>query len=132
MPPPASARAKRCVLQLITSGAVQALYTCYPCSCSITHSARVLVSSTRRSMQASFCMHLAPKQLGRLQMNQNTKRMEYEGSVFNTVMAMAEMAHGGQILVDEASFDGIKSSLAQVRARVSVGPNLENLQGLCR
>ena len=67
-----------------------------------------------------------------VQMNQNTKRMEYEGSVFNAVMALAELAHGGQILIDEASFDGIKSSLPQLQARVSTGPSLDNLQGMCR
>ena len=65
-------------------------------------------------------------------MNQNTKRMEYEGSVFNAVMALAELAHGGQILINEASFDGIKSSLPQLRTRVSTGPSLENLQSMCR
>ena len=65
------------------------------------------------------------------QLNHNTKRIEYEGSVFNTVMAMAEVAHGGQIILDEASFDGIKSELAHLRARVAAQPNLEDLEPLC-
>ena len=67
-----------------------------------------------------------------LQMNQNTKRMEYEGAVFNTVMAMADLAHGGQIIIDENSFDGVKSSLAQLRSRVSGTPNLDAFLSLCR
>ena len=65
-------------------------------------------------------------------MNPNTKRMEYEGSVFNHVMAMADLAHGGQVLIDETSFTGIKSQLSDIRAGVSMRPNLDHLQTVCR
>lgn len=65
-------------------------------------------------------------------MNQTTKSLQYDGAVQNTVMAMAEVAHGGQILIDEASFTTVKASLVQLRARVAPSPNLADLHGLCR
>ena len=67
-----------------------------------------------------------------LQLNQNTKRMEYEGAVLHQVTCMADLPHGGQILVDEATFDGIKSSLATLRERVAKGPNLASIAANCR
>lgn len=67
-----------------------------------------------------------------LQMNQSTKSLQYDGAVLNTVMAMAELAHGGQILIDEASFTTVKASLVQLRARVAPSPNLAGLHSLCR
>ena len=67
-----------------------------------------------------------------LQLNHNTKRMEYDGAVLNMVMAMAELAHGGQILMDEASFDPVKSGLVQLRSHVAAGPDLDALHLQCR
>ena len=67
-----------------------------------------------------------------LQMNHNTKRMEYDGAVLNTVLAMADLAHGGQILLDEASFEPVKSSLVQLHSRVAASPDLDALQTQCR
>ena len=62
----------------------------------------------------------------------NSKRMEYDGPVLNTVMAMAEIAHGGQIIMDEASFGLIKSGLVQLHSRVAASPDYEALQIQCR
>ena len=66
------------------------------------------------------------------QMNQNTKRMEYEGAVLQQVTSMADLPHGGQIIIDEATFDGIKSSLAVLRERVAKTPNMSAVAGACR
>ena len=65
-------------------------------------------------------------------MNQSTKSLQYDGAVLNTVMTMAELAHGGQILIDEASFTTVKAGLVQLRARVAPSPNLAGLHSLCR
>ena len=66
------------------------------------------------------------------QVNHNTKRMEYDGAVLNMVMAMADLAHGGQILMDEASFDLVKSGLVQLYSCVEPGPDLAALQDQLR
>ena len=64
-------------------------------------------------------------------MNENSKRMEYDGKVFNTAMAMADLTHGGQIILDGSTFDGIKFSLAHLRTRVAAQPRLQDLEPLC-
>ena len=85
--------------------------------------ARACLGSSLRSPQLT--------QAG-LQMNQTTKAVEYDGAVLNTVTAMAELAHGGQILMDQDSFKPIKSGLVQLRARTGPGPNLAALHRQCR
>ena len=66
------------------------------------------------------------------QVNTSAKRVAYSGAAHNMVMALAELAHGGQILMDEASFDGIKGQLLQLRSEVASGPDLDALQVQCR
>ena len=62
----------------------------------------------------------------------STSRMEYEGPVLDTVMAMADLAHGGQILVCETTFNSIKTGLVQLRARVASQPDMSALREQCR
>ena len=65
------------------------------------------------------------------QVSQGGKRTAYNGAAHNMVMAMAELAHGGMILMDEASFDGIKAQLIQLRAAVASGLDMDALQVRC-
>ena len=67
-----------------------------------------------------------------MQLNQNTKRMEYEGAVLQKVTCMSDLPHGGQVVIDEETFDGIKSGLAALRQRVASRPNLSALAPSCR
>ena len=62
----------------------------------------------------------------------NSQRMEYVGIVLNTVMAMAEIAHGGQVIMDETSFGLIKSGLVQLHSRIAASPDFEALQNQSR
>ena len=66
-----------------------------------------------------------------LQATHGTKR-KYEGAVYDSVMALAELAHGGQVIMDEATHEGIKPLLVQLRSRVAPGPDLAALQDQCR
>ena len=64
--------------------------------------------------------------------SQTNRRLTYDGAVLNTVMAMTDLAHGGQILMDEASYNNIKSELVQLRSVVPPGASLSILQAQCR
>ena len=61
----------------------------------------------------------------------SSQRMEYDGTVLKTVMAMAEIAHGGQIIMDEASFGLIKPGLVQLHSWIAARPDIETLQNQC-
>lgn len=65
-------------------------------------------------------------------MNATTKRVEYQGQVMNTVKALADMPHGGQVIMDEKSFDGIKLRLADLCEMVPHSPNYEGMEVNCR
>lgn len=67
-----------------------------------------------------------------LQVNATSKRVEFLGTVMNTVKALSDMPHGGQIIMDEKSFEGVKLSLADLYDMVPHGPSLELLQQQCR
>ena len=64
--------------------------------------------------------------------SQTNRRVAYDGAVLNTVMAMTDLAHGGQILIDESSYNSIKSELVQLRSVVPPGASLSILQAQCR
>ena len=61
-----------------------------------------------------------------------TKRTEFEGAVWLTAKALADMPHGGQIIMDEKSFDGIKLQLADLYETVPHSPNYEAMETNCR
>ncbi|KAK9800253.1 hypothetical protein WJX73_007523 [Symbiochloris irregularis] len=64
--------------------------------------------------------------------NATTKRVEYQGQVMNTVKALADMPHGGQVIMDEKCFDGIKLRLADLCEMVPHSPNYEGMEVNCR
>lgn len=50
----------------------------------------------------------------------------------NTVKALADMPHGGQVIMDEKSFDGIKLRLADLCEMIPHSPNYEGMEVNCR
>ncbi|MCJ1427722.1 hypothetical protein MMC29_005627 [Sticta canariensis] len=64
--------------------------------------------------------------------NATSKCAEFLGSVTNTVKALSDMPHGGQVIMDEKTFEGVKLALADLYDMVPHGPSLEMLQQQCR
>ena len=101
--------------------------------------AEISIQHTKKASLPRDCSHRACSHAHvwaltcvHLQVNTSAKRVAYNGAVRNMVMALAELAHGSQILMDEASFDGIKGQLIQLRSEVAAGPDLDLLQIQCR
>lgn len=81
----------------------------------------IIYSNTARSDHLTQVIFL-------LQVNDTSKRVEYQGSVMKFVKCMADMPSGGQILMDAASFEGIKLRLDDLYQSISHGPDLTALQ----
>lgn len=67
-----------------------------------------------------------------LQVNQTSKQTEYHGAVLRTVKALADVPHGGQILMDAKTFEGIKLLLDDLYQSISHGPDIAAMQENCR
>lgn len=62
-----------------------------------------------------------------LQINDNSQRREYRGAVYDRVMNIQNVIHGGQIMADCNAFHGINSCLAEIARTVPVHPDLFKL-----
>ena len=67
-----------------------------------------------------------------MQVNATSKRAEFLGAVTNTVKGLSDMPYGGQVIMDEKTFEGIKLHLADLYDMVPHRPNLDALEQLCR
>ena len=66
------------------------------------------------------------------QVNETSKRSEYQGEVMTVASGMADLPFGGQILMDDKTFDGVKTSLADLVEKIPRRPNWDALQMLSR
>lgn len=66
------------------------------------------------------------------QVNETSKRSEYHGEVMTLASSLADLPHGGQILMEDKTFDGVKVHLAELCERVPRKPDWQALQTLCR
>ena len=62
-----------------------------------------------------------------VQTNESSQMREYHGSVFDTVMAVVNVLHGGQVVVDCNTFHGINARLVELAKAVPQSPNYELL-----
>lgn len=67
-----------------------------------------------------------------VQVNETSKRCEYQGEVMNLACSLADLPNGGQILMEDKAFDGVKLHLAELTERVPRRPDWQALQMLCR
>ena len=67
-----------------------------------------------------------------LQVNETSKRSEYQGEVMALASWLGELPHGGQILMEDRTFDGIKVHLAELHEKIPHRPDWPALQVACR
>lgn len=65
-----------------------------------------------------------------LQTNDNSHRREYRGAVYDRVMTIQNVIHGGQIMTDTEAFHGINSCLAEIATDVPSHPDFEQVTGV--
>ena len=65
---------------------------------------------------------------GCAQMDNNSKRRDYRGKVRTMAQALSDTPHGGQIIIDSQTFDGVKTSLPELLAAVPASPDYRELQ----
>ena len=61
-------------------------------------------------------------------MDDNSKRRDYRGKVRTMAQALSDTPHGGQIIIDSQTFDGVKLSLPELLAAVPASPDYRELQ----
>lgn len=57
------------------------------------------------------------------QVNEISKRKEYGGKVRERVQALSESCHGGQIIIDAATFEGITNCMTDLMTKVPIEPD---------
>lgn len=62
-----------------------------------------------------------------MQMNEVSKRREYNGKVRDRVLALAEACYGGQVIIDSATFEGITNSMVDIVNRIPHEPDFANI-----
>ena len=67
-----------------------------------------------------------------LQMNEISKRKEYSGRVRERVQALSECCHGGQIILDAATFEGISACMTDLVAKVPSVPDFSAIADYTR
>ena len=66
------------------------------------------------------------------QVNEVSKAREYTGRVVELARAQSSLPHGGQILVDQATLEGIKPHLAELLTSLHDPPGSSPLARLAR
>ena len=61
-------------------------------------------------------------------MDDNSKRRDYRGKVRTMAQALSDTPHGGQVIIDSETFDGVKTSLPELLAAVPASPDYRELQ----
>ena len=68
----------------------------------------------------------------RPQMNNISKRKEYSGRVRERVQALSECCHGGQIIIDAATSEGISACMSDLVAKVPSAPDFSAIADYTR
>ena len=67
-----------------------------------------------------------------LQQNLTSKAVEYKGKVAELVKGMLDIPHGGQIIMDGRTFQGIKGELITLAATIPAHPDYDIIDRQCR
>ena len=62
-----------------------------------------------------------------LQINEISKRREYGGKVRDRVLGLAEACHGGQVIIDSPTFEGITNSMVDIISRIPHEPDFASI-----
>ena len=65
-------------------------------------------------------------------MNEISKRKEYGGKVRERVQALSECCHGGQIIIDAATFEGISNCMTDLVGKLPVEPDFSAIADYTR
>ena len=63
----------------------------------------------------------------RIQVNPASKRREYNGKLKRLVEALSGVPHGGQIMIESATFAGINAHLTDILKVVPPNPDFEKM-----
>ena len=58
-----------------------------------------------------------------VQVNEISKRKEYAGKVRERVQALSEACHGGQIIIDAATFEGVTNCMTDLVSKIPIEPD---------
>ena len=67
-----------------------------------------------------------------VQQNNTSKAVEYKGKVAELVKGMLDIPHGGQIIMDGRTFQGIKGELSTLATMTSAHPDYDAIDRQCR
>ena len=67
-----------------------------------------------------------------MKVNEISKRKEYCGKVRERVQALSEACHGGQIIIDAPTFEGITNCMADLVSKVPLEPNFSAISEYVR
>ena len=68
-------------------------------------------------------MAIATGAVEHVKVNEISKRKEYGGKVRERVQALSEACHGGQIIIDAPTFEGITNCMADLVSKVPLMPS---------
>ena len=67
-----------------------------------------------------------------LQVNEISKRKEYGGEVRKRVQALSEACHGGQIIIDAATFEGVTNCMTDLVSKIPIEPDFSAIADYAR
>lgn len=67
-----------------------------------------------------------------VQVNEISKRKEYRGKVRERVQALSEACHGGQIIIDAPTFEGITNCMTDLSNKVPLEPDFAAISEYAR
>ncbi|KAL0031937.1 hypothetical protein WJX79_006910 [Trebouxia sp. C0005] len=77
-------------------------------------------------------MAIATDAVESIKVNEISKRKEYGGKVRERVQALSEACHGGQIIIDAPTFEGITNCMADLSNKIPVEPDFAAISEYAR